>query len=106
MNVILLMLTTVAVGAENHAGGHLAQVEVEDQDLLPRLHPRLLLENALSVGMAKNAVMELVQAVESLPRVHVSLVRDKGKEGNYMIFWLELHFRGDIYIVEIISRKK
>jgi hypothetical protein len=39
--------------------------------------------------------------VESLPTVAVSLRSIKLYD-----FWLELHFRGDIYIVEIISRKK
>jgi hypothetical protein len=39
--------------------------------------------------------------VESLPTVAVSLRSIKLYD-----FWLEIHFRGDIYIVEIISRKK
>ena len=59
MNAPLLMLTAVAVREENRAGGHLAQVEVEDQDLLPRLHPRLLLEVALSVLPLESAVIQV-----------------------------------------------
>ena len=59
MNAPLLMLTTVAVMDENHAGGHLAQILVEDQDLLPRLHLRLLLEVALSVLPLESAVVQV-----------------------------------------------
>ena len=69
INAPLRELVVHAVTEEKCAGGHLAQILVEDQDLLPRLHPRLLLEFALSVRMAKNAVMELAKSMESLVNV-------------------------------------
>lgn len=62
VNAPLRDLIMDAVRAENRVGGQLAQQLVEDQDLLPRLHPRLrhphlLLAVALSVlPLAKSAV--------------------------------------------------
>jgi hypothetical protein len=58
VNAPLRDLIMDAVTEEKCAGGHLAQILVEDQDLLPRLHhPHLLLAVALSVlPLAKSAV--------------------------------------------------
>ena len=60
-----------AVTEEKCAGGHLAQILVEDQDLLPRLHPHLLLEVALCVDTLMSLAVESVLIAESLPTVDV-----------------------------------
>ena len=59
----LRVIIVHAVTEEKCAGGHLAQILVEDQDLLPRLHPSLLLEVALSVLPLESAVMHLTRVL-------------------------------------------
>lgn len=71
VNAPLLILTAVAV-KEKCAGGHLAQVEVED--LLPRLHLPLL-EDVLFVRPLANLVAVIVLVAESLVTVDVSCKR-------------------------------
>ena len=80
VDVPLLIVTTVAVKEEKCAGGHLAQVEVED--LLPLIHlpllPRLhlpLLEDVLFVRPLANLVAVIVLVAESLVTVDVSCKR-------------------------------
>ena len=69
MNAPLPMLTTVAVMDENHAGGHLAQVEVED--LLPRIHLPLNLRIHLPLPLLDLRILRLALIVHTLMRVAV-----------------------------------
>ena len=64
MNAPLLMLTTVAVMDENHAGGHLAQVVVED--LLPRIHLPLNLRIHLPLPLLDLRILRLALTVVPL----------------------------------------
>jgi len=80
VNAPLRVIIVHAVTEEKCAGGHLAQILVEDQDLLPRLHhPRLLLQLLLdhlvlfAPKPAKNAV-ELAKPMESLVNVDASKI--------------------------------
>ena len=63
VNAPLRVIIVHAVTEEKCAGGHLAQILVEDQDLLPRLHPRL--QVALTVVPLTTSVVAIVLIAES-----------------------------------------
>jgi hypothetical protein len=69
VNAPLRVIIVHAVTEEKCAGGHLAQILVEDQDLLPRLHhPRLhhpRLQVALTVVPLATSVVAIVLIQES-----------------------------------------
>ena len=77
VNAPLRDLIMDVVRAENRAGGHLAQILVEDQDLLPRLHPRLLLEVALSVPPLAKSAVHLTRVLIAESQVTVDVLRCK-----------------------------
>lgn len=66
VNAPMRELVVHAVTEEKCAGGHLAQILAEDQDLLPRLHPRLLLEVALTVLKLMGLAVHLRRALRKV----------------------------------------